>query len=157
MISTCLLNISSNNGSRIKTKIFRHGQTYCYNFFSIWVFLSRTLMIHRAAGEEGDYLFNSSLPLQPDSQTPRHQPGNYCRELTSAHSQKPDSNQELLVSERKSLTTKLCALLTIVTIVDGKIRQVLKSVKAHLANLSSRSCNNFSRKCFRAVNKKRRS
>ena len=30
--------------------------------------------------------------------------GNYCRELTSAHSQQQDSNQKPLVSERKSLT-----------------------------------------------------
>ena len=37
-------------------------------------------------------------------------PGNYCRGLTSTHSQQADSNQEPLVSERKSLTTKLCAL-----------------------------------------------
>ena len=58
----------------------------------------------------GGYLFNSSLPLLPASQTLRHQPGNYCRELTSAHSQQLDSNREPLVSKRKSLTTKLRAL-----------------------------------------------
>ena len=40
--------------------------------------------------------------------TLRHQPGNYCRELTSGHSQQPDSKREPLVSECKSLTTKLC-------------------------------------------------
>ena len=55
----------------------------------------------------GGYLFNSSLPLPPASQTLRYQPGDYCRELTSAHSQQPHSNREPLVSERKSLTTKL--------------------------------------------------
>ena len=55
----------------------------------------------------GRHFFNSSLPLPPASQTLRHQPGDYCRELTSAHSQQLDSNREPLVSERKSLTTKL--------------------------------------------------
>ena len=78
--------------------------------FSIWVFLSRTLTNHRTAGGGGGYFFNSSLSLPPALQTLRHQPGDYCRELTSPHSWQPDSNQEPLVSERKSLTTKLCAL-----------------------------------------------
>ena len=36
--------------------------------------------------------------------------GDYCRKLTSAHRQQPYSNGEPLVSERKSPTTKLCAL-----------------------------------------------
>ena len=35
---------------------------------------------------------------------------NCCRQITSAHSQKPDANQELLVSECKLLTTKLRTL-----------------------------------------------
>ena len=35
-------------------------------------FLSRTLTIHRTAGEGGWYLFNSSLPLPLASQTLRH-------------------------------------------------------------------------------------
>ena len=63
--------------------------------------------------EGGGYFFNSSLPLLPISQTLRHQPGNYCRELTSAHSEQPDLNWESLVFEHKSLTTKLCALTTL--------------------------------------------
>ena len=54
----------------------------------------------------GGFLFNSSLPLSPASKTLRYQLGDYCRELTSAQSQQPDSNREPLVSERKSLTTK---------------------------------------------------
>ena len=33
-------------------------------------------------GERGGHLFNSSLPVPPTSQTP----GDYCRQLTSAHS-----------------------------------------------------------------------
>ena len=44
-----------------------------FSFFSIWFFfLSRTFTIHRTAGEEGRYLFNSSLPLPTASQTLRH-------------------------------------------------------------------------------------
>ena len=61
----------------------------------------------------GGYLFNSSLPLLPASQTPRHWPGDYCTELTCAHSQQPDLNREPLISERKSLTTKLRALVLV--------------------------------------------
>ena len=68
------------------------------------------LILFFNSGEGGGHFFNSSLPLPPASQTLRHQPGDYCRELTSAHSQQPDSNREPLVSERKSLTTKLRAL-----------------------------------------------
>ena len=37
-------------------------------------------------------------------------PRDYCRELTSAHSLQPDSNREPLVSECKSLSTRLRAL-----------------------------------------------
>ena len=72
-------------------------------------FLSRTFTNYRTAGEEGGYFFNSSLPLTPASKTLRHYPGDYCRELISAHSSQPDSNQEPLISERNSLTTKLRA------------------------------------------------
>ena len=41
-------------------------------FFLYLGFLSRTFMIHGTAGEQGGYLFNSSLPLPPASQTLRH-------------------------------------------------------------------------------------
>ena len=71
--------------------------SFCLFFFLFYLgFLSRTFTIHRTAVEGGGYLFNSSLPLPPASQTLRHQPGDYCRELTSAHSQQPDSNREPL-------------------------------------------------------------
>ena len=75
-------------------------------FFFYLGFLSRTFTIHGTAGEGGGYLFNSSLPLPPTSWTLRHQPGDYCRELTFAHNWQPDSNQEPLVSERKSLISE---------------------------------------------------
>ena len=85
---------------------------FLFIFFSIWFFYHvYTFTIHRTAWKGGGYLFKSSSPLPTTTQARRHQPGNYCRELTSAHSQQPDSNQEPLISERKSLTTKLHALL----------------------------------------------
>ena len=70
-------------------------------------FLSRTYTIYRTAGEGGASFYNSCLPLQPASQTLRHQPSNYFRGLTSTHSQQSDSNWEPSVSERKLLTTEL--------------------------------------------------
>ena len=73
-------------------------------------FLLQTFMNHRTEGEGGRHFFNSSLPLPPASQKLRHQPGNYCRELTFAHSYQPDSRLKPLVSQHKSLTTKLCSL-----------------------------------------------
>ena len=75
-------------------------------FFSYLGFLSQPFTNHRTAGKGGGNFFNSSLPLPTASQTLRHQPGDYCRELTSAHRQQPDSNRQPLVSERKLLTTK---------------------------------------------------
>ena len=41
-------------------------------FFFYLGFLSRTFTIHGTAGEGGGYLFNSSLPPPPASQTLRH-------------------------------------------------------------------------------------
>ena len=82
----------------------------CFFSFFCLGFLSQTFAIHRTAVEGGSYFFKSFLPLPLPSQTLRHQPGDYCRELTSTHSQQPDSNREPLVSESKSLTTKLRAL-----------------------------------------------
>ena len=79
-------------------------------FFFLSGFSLRTFTNHRTAGEGEGYFFNSLLPLLPASQTLRNQPGDYYRELTSANSQQPDSNREPLVSERKSLTTKLRTL-----------------------------------------------
>ena len=76
-------------------------------FFLSWFSFTN---IHRTAGEGGGYIFHSFLPLPPASQTLRHYPDDYCRELVSTHSQQPDSKWEPLVSERKSLTTKLRAL-----------------------------------------------
>ena len=48
-------------------------------------YLSQPFTNHRTAGEGGGHFFISSLPLPPASQTLRHYPGDYCRELTSAH------------------------------------------------------------------------
>ena len=57
----------------------------------------------------GEYLFKFSLPCPPASQTLRRQPGDYCKELTSTHSQQTISNRKPLVSERRSVTTELRA------------------------------------------------
>ena len=54
-----------------------------------WVylgFLSRKLTNHRTVEEGGGNFFNSLLPFPPASQTLRPWPGDYCRELTAAHS-----------------------------------------------------------------------
>ena len=74
-------------------------------FFSIWVSIREHSRI-TGCGEGGGNFFNSSLPLPPASQTLKHYPGNAY--FTSAHNQQLNSNQELLVSEHKLLTTKLC-------------------------------------------------
>ena len=80
-------------------------------YFSFYAdFFSRTFMNHRTAGEGGGHSLISSLPLPPASKILRHQPGDYCRELTFAHCQQPDPNREPLVTECKSLTTKLHAI-----------------------------------------------
>ena len=96
----------------------------CFLFFFFYMaFLSQTFMMYRTAGEGGGYLFNSSLPLPPTSQTLRHQLGDYCREFTFAHSQQQDSNWEPLVSKLKLPTTKLRALKS-VHVVTGIIKNV---------------------------------
>ena len=69
-------------------------------FFSIWVFFHEHSRFTGQQGKgEGIYL----TPLY-------HFHPLHGGELTSAHSWQPDSNREPLVSERKSLTTKLRAL-----------------------------------------------
>ena len=87
--------------------LFQFAWLDIFFFFFYLGFLSQTFTNHRTAREGGVYFFNSSLKLPPASQTLRHWLSDYCREPTSPHSQQPDSNREPLVSERKSLTTKL--------------------------------------------------
>ena len=112
-------------------------------FFLFYVgFLSRTFTNHRTAGEGGRHFINSSLPLLLNSQTPRQLPGDYCRELTSAYSQQPDSNREPLVSERKSLTNKLRALL-----MNKSLRSINLSLELHVFStflLESNASDTFS-------------
>ena len=81
-------------------------------FLSGFSFHEHSLFTGQQGKGEGIF-FNSSLPLPPASQTLRHQAGDYCRELISAHSQQPDSNREPLVSKRKLLTAKPLALYTL--------------------------------------------
>ena len=83
---------------------------FIYTFYFYLGFLSQPLTNHHGTGR-GGYFFNFSLPLPPASQTLRHQPSDYCRDLTSAHRQQLDLTREPLVSERNSLVTKLRALI----------------------------------------------
>ena len=92
------------------------GGWYFFFFFFFFFFFSIILIFFhehsRFTGQKGKrkgISFNSFLPLPPALQTLIQQPGVYCRELTSAHSQQPDSNRKPLVAKRKSLTTKVPA------------------------------------------------
>ena len=58
---------------------------FCFVFFFLG-FLSRTFTNYRTVGKRGGHFFNSLLPIPPASQTLRHYPGDYCRELTSSQS-----------------------------------------------------------------------
>ena len=81
-------------------------------FFHLGI-LSQPFTNHRTAGEEGGHFFNSSLPLPPTLQTLRHQPDDYCRELTYAHS------SSWTRAGRKSLTNKVRALKIKLKILEG--------------------------------------
>ena len=68
---------------------FHRGQLsreFFFFFFFYLGFLLRTFTIHRTEGEGGGYFFKSSLPIPPASQTLRHYPSRYYRELASARS-----------------------------------------------------------------------
>ena len=93
---------------RVQGPVETFSQKYVIAFFFYLDFLFRT--IHRTAEDGGSYLLNSSPLLPPASQKLRQQPEDYCRELTFAFSQQPDSNQKPLAFKRKSLATKLRAL-----------------------------------------------
>ena len=83
---------------------------FIYLFFcTIWIFFHEDSRFTGQKGKRKGISFNSFLPLPLALQILIHQPGVYCRELTSAHSQQPESNREPLVAKRKSLTTKLAA------------------------------------------------
>ena len=56
-----------------------------YDLFFYLSFLSQTFTIYGTAREERDYLFDSSVPLPPTSQTFKHYSGDSYREYTPAH------------------------------------------------------------------------
>ena len=60
------------NWSFLYSKFDSFGTVHLLLFFFYLGFLSRTFSNHRTAGEEGGHFFNSSLPLQPASETLRH-------------------------------------------------------------------------------------
>ena len=95
---------SCSDGLALYQLSWSHHMQINLQFFFCLGFASRTFTNHRTAREGGGHSINSSL------QTLRHQLDNYCRDLTSGHSQQPDSNRAPLVSECKLLTTKLRAL-----------------------------------------------
>ena len=104
--NTCA-NLFFNNASNFIKK-----QSLAQAFF--WSRFSFTIIHdHRIVEKGGGYFFNSSLALPLASQTLRHWPGSYCREVTSAHSYHTESNWEPMVLERKSLTTTLCSLIPV--------------------------------------------
>ena len=105
-LDICICQISSSGKFSLTSQVTR---LITKQGFFLSGFFSRTFTIHRTAGKGGSYFF--ILPLPPASQTLRNQPGNYCRELTSAHSQQSELNREPLVSVRHSLTTTLRALI----------------------------------------------
>ena len=76
-------------------------------FLSIRVFCHEYSRFTRQQRSVGSYFLNFSLQLPPASQSLGYKPSDYCRELTSAHSYQPNSNQEFSVSKRKSLNTRL--------------------------------------------------
>ena len=116
----------------LTTSVLSHFYLWCKLLFFFYLdFLSQTFTNQRIAGEGRGHFFNSSLT--PASQTLRHQPGDYCRELTS--SQQP---QEPSVSERKSLalttkprTTNICpkpSALIILHLKNGTTLFTLKTL-----------------------------
>ena len=95
--------------------LFIYLFVFIFIFFFYPGFLLQPFTNHRTARKWGGHFFDSSLPLPLALQTLSHQPGNYCRELTSAHRQQP-------ISERKLLITKLSALGTfyLFTLADSQ-------------------------------------
>ena len=90
------------------------GQRFLFSICEVrkFIFLSEFSFtnIHDSHDSKGreKLFFNSSVPPSQPSQALRHQPDGYFRESSPLHiSQQPESNREPLVSDRKSLTTKL--------------------------------------------------
>ena len=79
-----------------------------YFFFSSWFFFHEHSRIIGLQGKGEDIYLTPQYHFHPLHGDVDISP--ICRELTSAHSQEPDSNRELLISKRKSLTTKLRTL-----------------------------------------------
>ena len=89
--------------------LFLEGDSlvFCFVFF-LSGFCFTNIHESQDCRGRGDF-FNSSLPVSPASRALRHQPGDCRGGLTPAHTQQPGLSQEPLISQRKSLTTKLRA------------------------------------------------
>ena len=107
---------------------------FFYLGFPSWTFL---FLIHRTAGERRGYLFKSPLLLPPTSQALSYWPGDNCRELTSPHNYQLDSNRESLVSDRKSLTTKLRALKALFCSIYYYLNQIISNITVLLSGSAS--------------------
>ena len=78
------------------------NQEQLWRYFLLSEFSFVNIHDSRDSKERGGYFFSSSIPFPPASKPLRHQSGDYCKELTSAH----DSNRDPQLFERKSQTTK---------------------------------------------------
>ena len=73
----------------MKVALALQSQVFRISFFYLSFLSQITFTNHRTAGEGGGHYFNYSLRLPSASQSLRHQPGDYCRKLTSAHRGEP--------------------------------------------------------------------
>ena len=72
-MSNLTLKFQKNTALTVTSSVLKRHNVNCIFFFSLSQgFLSQPFTNHRAAGEGGGHLFNSSLPLPPASQTFRH-------------------------------------------------------------------------------------
>ena len=79
-------------------------------FFCIWVFFQNHSRFTGLQGKGEGISLTPHYHFHPLHRRLRHLPGDCCWELTSARSYQQDSNWEPLISECKSLTTKLPSL-----------------------------------------------
>ena len=119
--SPLLIYIENTNGIDLLWSVYQifslHVVFLCYSFimslcyivfFSVWVFFHEHSRFTGQQRKGKAISINSLYHFQP---LHRHSTlAGYCRESTSGHSWHPGSNREPLVSECRSLTTKLRVL-----------------------------------------------
>ena len=93
--------------------VLKIPKTFSYSlrlFFSMWVFFHVHSQITGMQGKEKGISFTPDYHFHPFHRHLDISWGDYCRELTSAHSHQLDLNRKPLVFKHKSLTTKLSSL-----------------------------------------------